>query len=46
MNVELEHGLRDPATDVTGSDPVLTAKIAQASSGSGLRTSSHVRGSG
>jgi hypothetical protein len=30
MNVELEHGLRDPATDVTGSDPVLTAKIALA----------------
>jgi hypothetical protein len=30
MNVELEHGLRDPATDVTGSDPILTAKIALA----------------
>jgi hypothetical protein len=30
MNVELEHGVRDPATDVTGSDPVLTAKIALA----------------
>jgi hypothetical protein len=30
MNVELEHGLRDPATDVTGSDPVLTGKIALA----------------
>jgi Protein of unknown function (DUF5661) len=30
MNVELEHGLRDPATEVTGSDPVLTAKIALA----------------
>ena len=30
MDVELEHGSRDPATDVTGSDPVITAKIALA----------------
>jgi hypothetical protein len=30
MDVELEHGLRDPATSVTGDDPVLTAKIALA----------------
>jgi Protein of unknown function (DUF5661) len=30
MSVELEHGLRDPATDVTGNDPVVTAKIALA----------------
>jgi hypothetical protein len=30
MNVELEHGLRDPATDVTGDDPVVTGKIALA----------------
>ena len=30
MDVELEHGRRDPATDVTGSDPVTTAKIALA----------------
>jgi len=30
MNVELEHGLRGPATDVTGGDPVMTAKIALA----------------
>jgi len=30
MDVELEHGLRDPATDVTGSDPVVTGKIALA----------------
>jgi Protein of unknown function (DUF5661) len=30
MDVELEHGDRDPATDVTGSDPVITAKIALA----------------
>jgi hypothetical protein len=30
MNVELEHGLRDPATNVTGDDPVLTGKIALA----------------
>ncbi len=30
MNVELEHGLRDPRTDVTGDDPVLTGKIALA----------------
>jgi hypothetical protein len=28
MDVELEHGRRDPATDVTGNDPVTTAKIA------------------
>jgi hypothetical protein len=30
MEVELEHGGRDPATDVTGSDPILTGKIALA----------------
>lgn len=30
MNVELEHGTRDPRTDVTGDDPILTAKIALA----------------
>ena len=30
MDVELEHGLHDPATDVTGSDPVVPAKIALA----------------
>lgn len=30
MTVELEHGLRDPATDVTGDDPVVTGKIALA----------------
>ena len=30
MDVELEHGLRDPATSVTGDDPVLTGKIALA----------------
>jgi hypothetical protein len=30
MNVELEHGLRDTATNVTGDDPVTTAKIARA----------------
>ena len=30
MGVELEHGLHDPATDVTGSDPVVTGKIALA----------------
>jgi hypothetical protein len=30
MDVELEHGLRDPQTDVTGSDPVVTGKIALA----------------
>jgi hypothetical protein len=28
MQVELEHGARDPATDVTGDDPVVTGKIA------------------
>lgn len=30
MNVELEHGLRDPETNVTGDDPILTGKIALA----------------
>ena len=30
MDVELEHGQRDAATDVTGSDPVVTGKIALA----------------
>lgn len=27
MGFELEHGLRDPATNVTDDDPVVTAKI-------------------
>jgi Protein of unknown function (DUF5661) len=30
MDVELEHGLHDPVTNVTGSDPVVTGKIALA----------------
>jgi hypothetical protein len=30
MEVELEHGRRDPATDVTGDDLLLTGKIALA----------------
>jgi len=30
INVELEHGLRDPDTDVTGNDPIMTGKIARA----------------
>ncbi|MEQ1933926.1 MAG: DUF5661 family protein [Fimbriimonadaceae bacterium] len=30
LNVELEHGIRDPATDVTGNDPIVTGKIALA----------------
>lgn len=30
MEVELEHGLHDPETDVTGSDPHVTGKIAWA----------------
>jgi hypothetical protein len=30
MEVELEHGLRDPATNVTDDDPAFTAKIALA----------------
>jgi hypothetical protein len=30
MEVELEHGLRSPATNVTGDDPLLTGKIALA----------------
>jgi hypothetical protein len=30
MDIELEHGARDLATDVTGNDPILTGKIALA----------------
>jgi hypothetical protein len=30
LDVELEHGARDPATDVTGDDPTVTGKIALA----------------
>ena len=28
LDVELEHGTRDPETSVTGDDPILTGKIA------------------
>lgn len=28
LNVELEHGLHDPQTNVTDNDPVITGKIA------------------
>lgn len=30
MDVELEHGVHDPRTDVTGDDPLTTGKIALA----------------
>lgn len=30
LDVELEHGSHDPQTDVTGSDPIVTGKIALA----------------
>ena len=30
MEVELEHGLRDPLTNVTDDDPIVTGKIALA----------------
>lgn len=30
LGVELEHGARDPGTDVTGNDPIVTGKIALA----------------
>lgn len=30
MDVELEHGLHDPTTNVTNDDPIFTAKIALA----------------
>lgn len=30
LDVELEHGLQDPATNVTNDDPVITGKIALA----------------
>ena len=30
LDVELEHGMCDPSTNVTGDDPILTGKIALA----------------
>ena len=30
MDVELEHGTRDPATNITDDDAIMTAKIARA----------------
>jgi len=30
MNIELEHGLHDPETNVTDDDPIITGKIAWA----------------
>jgi len=30
LDVELEHGLTDPHTNVTNDDPIITGKIAQA----------------
>ena len=30
MDVELEHGLRDPSTNVSNDDPIITGKIALA----------------
>ncbi len=30
LDVELEHGQRDPETDVSGNDPIVTGKIALA----------------
>ena len=30
LDVELEHGPRDPETDVSGNDPIITGKIALA----------------
>ncbi len=30
LDVELEHGLRDPKTNVTNDDPIMTGKIALA----------------
>jgi hypothetical protein len=30
LEIEIEHGIHDPSTDVTGNDPVLTGKIALA----------------
>jgi hypothetical protein len=30
LDIEMEHGLNDPYTDVTGNDPLLTGKIAWA----------------
>jgi hypothetical protein len=41
LDVELEHGTVDPATNVTGDDPVLTGKIALAHLNAGTRASPH-----
>ncbi len=30
INVELEHGLKDPQTNITNDDPIMTGKIALA----------------
>ena len=30
INIELEHGMRDPQTNITNDDPMLTGKIAWA----------------
>lgn len=30
LDVEMEHGLHDPETNVTGNDPIMTGKIALA----------------
>ena len=30
LNIELEHGMINPPTDITGDDPILTGKIALA----------------
>ena len=30
INIELEHGMRDPQTNITNDDPILTGKIAWA----------------
>ena len=30
LDIELEHGSRDPETDVSGNDPIVTGKIALA----------------
>ena len=30
INIELEHGMKDPQTNITNDDPILTGKIAWA----------------
>jgi hypothetical protein len=41
MNVELEHGLHDPRTNVSNDDPHVTAKIGNSFRWASARTTTH-----